>query len=214
VVLKDLGWGGLSFVANAVPADAGPLEIRIREEESGTMLHARGVVAWVKTRRVDGRDIHDVGIKFQEVLAPAETCSRFFDGVSNDPATASTTVRRRRMDRFGIGDSDVVLEFDSRFRKAPNPGNLAIGLVDLSRRGAQVACKEPLKRGDRVRLTINLRSFGDIFTAEAEAVWIKPPVTPDGKSWRAGLSFCVLDYEQERKLQTFERWFTKPAAHG
>jgi hypothetical protein len=94
------------------------------------------------------------------------------------------------MDRFGIGDSDVVLEFDARFRSAPKPGNLALGLVDLSRRGAQVACREPLKPGDRVRLTVQLRSFGDVFAAEAETVWIKPPAAPDGKSWRAGLSFC------------------------
>lgn len=213
VALKDVGWGGLRFTATEMPAGPGPLEIRIREEDSGTMLHARGAVVWVKTRREDGREVHDVGIRFQEVLAPAETCSRFFDVVWNDPTAAKTTVRRRRMDRFGIGDGDVVLEFDDRFRKAPRPGNLALGLVDLSRRGAQVACREPLKPGDRVRLTVHLRSFGEVFTAEAEAVWIRPPASPGSTSWRAGLSFCGLDYDKGRQLQTFERWFARPAGN-
>src|SRR5690349_24811592 len=39
VALHDVGWGGLRFTAAEHPADAGPLEIRIREEASGTMLH-------------------------------------------------------------------------------------------------------------------------------------------------------------------------------
>jgi len=210
VALKDVGWGGLRFTAAELPVVAGPLEIRIREEDSGTMLHARGVIAWVKTRNEDGRDVHDVGIRFQEVLAPAETCSRFFDVESGDPAAANSTVRRRRMNRFGIGDGDVVLEYDDRFRSTPRPGNLALGLVDLSRRGAQVACRESLKPGDRVRLTVRLRSFGDVFTAAAETVWIRPPASPGGTSWRAGLSFLELDDAQERTLQTFERWFSRP----
>ncbi|HZL71854.1 MAG TPA: PilZ domain-containing protein [Planctomycetota bacterium] len=214
VALKDVGWGGLRFTATERPADSGPLEIRIREEGSGTLLHARGVVVWVKTRSEEGREIHDVGIRFQEVLAPAETCSRFFDVVSSDPTAGNTTVRRRRMDRFGIGDGDVVLEFDNRFRSDPRPGNLALGLVDLSRRGAQVACREPLKPGDRVRLTVRLRSFGDVFTADAEAVWIRPPASPGGTSWRAGLSFCGLDYAKGRQLQTFERFFSSSAGTG
>lgn len=214
VGLQDVGWGGLRFTAVEPPADAGPLEIRIREEASGTLLHARGVVVWMKPRREDGRVVHDVGVRFQEVLAPPETCSRFFDVASNDLAAGSTTVRKRRMERFGISDSDVVLEFDSRFRSGPRPGNLALGLVDLSRTGAQVACREPLKPGDRVRLTVNLRSFGDVFSAEAQAVWIKPPATPGSASWRAGLSFCTLDKAQERRLQTFERWFAQPGGTG
>ena len=211
VAMKDVGWGGLRFTAVEPPADPGPLEIRIKEEATGTMLHARGVVVWVKPRREDGRVVHDVGVRFQEVLAPAETCSRFFDAASSDPTVGATTLRRRRMDRFGIAEGDVVLEYDSRFRPAPLPGNLALGLIDLSRTGAQVACREALKPGDRVRLTVQLRSFGDVFAAEAKAVWVRPPAAPGSTSWHAGLSFCGLNQAQERRLQTFERWFSKPA---
>lgn len=210
VALRDVGRGGLGFTADELPPDAHPLEIRIREESTGTLLHARGVVVWVKTRREGDRDIHDVGVRFQEVLAPAETCSRFLDGLSNDPAAASTTLRRRRMDRFGIGDGDVLLEFDPRFRSAPARGNLAFGLVDLSRSGAQVVCGVPLKPGDRVRLTVHLRSFGDDFMADASTVWVRPRTSASGDSWHAGLTFCELDREQERRLQTFERWYTRP----
>jgi hypothetical protein len=201
----------LGFTTAELPTDAIPLEIRIRENSTGTLLHARGVVIWVQNRHEDGREVYDVGVKFKEVLAPPETCSRFLDAMSLDAASASTTIRRRRMDRFGIGDEDVVLELDARFRSAPNPGNLALGLVDLSRTGAQVACREPLMPGDRVRLTVHLRSFGEDFTAEATAVWVRQRNSVGGASWRAGLSFCRLAPAQERLLLTFERWFARPA---
>jgi hypothetical protein len=210
LALRDVGRGGLGFTTSELPTDAIPLEIRIRENATGTLLHARGVVIWVKSRREDGREIYDVGVQFREVLAPAETCSRFLDAMSHETAAASTTVRRRRMDRFGISDGDVVLELDARFRSAPNPGNLALGLVDLSRSGAQVNCREPLKPGERVRLTVHLHSFGDDFTAEATAVWVRQRMSTGGASWRAGLSFCRLAPAQERLLLTFERWFSGP----
>jgi c-di-GMP-binding flagellar brake protein YcgR len=208
LALKDLGRGGLAFTAAELPPDAHPVEIRIREDATGTMLHARGVVAWVRPRREREHEVYDVGVRFQEILAPAETCARFLDGVA--PAAAgATTIRKRRMDRFGITDGDVVVEFDPRFRQVGTKQNLAKGLIDLSRGGAQVACRELLKPGDRVQLTIHLRSFGDVFKAEARTMWVRQG---SDTSWRAGLSFCALDHAQERRLQTFERWFSQPEA--
>lgn len=203
----DVGRGGVRFTSTEPLEDPGPVDVQIREEATGQVLHARGEVAWIKTHREGDRDLHVVGVKFQEILAPAETCARILDGTSQAPAAPA---KRRSMDRFSLSDCDVTLERDHRFRTHEPPGNLAVRILDISRSGAQVLCSQRLQRGDRVRLTLNLRSFQDIFTAEAEAVWVRTPGLDSMGQWKVGVSFGALSHEQERKLKAFEAWFARP----
>jgi len=212
VELRDVGWGGVQFVSSEPVQAAGPLNLQIREEISGEVLHARGEVAWVRTQRVDDREVHVVGVKFDEILTAPSKCARFFgeDAKPQPPLrdlpAAKPPPRQRAGDRFPISDCEVVLERDHRFRQLEKPGNLASGLLDLSRSGAQVVCTQALSRGDRVRLTVILRKFQDIFTAEAETVWVRN-LRPDDGPWKVGLSFGTLDHSQERKVQSMEKWF-------
>jgi len=218
VELQDVGWGGVRFVSSEPVQAAGPLNLQIREETSGEVLHARGEVAWVRTQRVEDREVHVVGVKFDEILADPAKCGRFFgDRVEPGPRprelpAARPPSKRRAGNRFPISDCEVVLERDHRFRQLEKPGNLASGLLDLSRSGAQVVCTQALSRGDRVRLTVILKKFQDIFTAEAETVWVRNLRPADGRSWKVGLAFGTLDHSQERKIQSVEKWFGRASS--
>lgn len=211
VELQDVGWGGVRFVASEPLQAASPLNLQIREEASGEVLHARGEVAWVRTQREGEREFHVVGVKFAEILTDPAKCGRFFGDIPAPKATAPESPKpapqRRGGNRFSLSDCEVVLERDHRFRAQEKPGNLASQLLDLSRSGAQVVSTEPLRRGERVRLTVILKKYQDIFTAEAEAVWTRDLRPAADRSWRVGLAFGSLDHAQERKLQSLERWF-------
>ncbi len=217
VELQDVSWGGIRFVASEPVQASGPLNLQIREEATGDVLHARGEVAWVRTQKVADREVHLVGVKFDQILTDRAKCGKFFGEVAKpeppaaDPPAAKPPPKRRAGDRFPITDCDVVLERDHRFRQGEKPGNLAAGLLDLSRSGAQVVCTEALGRGDRVRLTVILKKFQDTFTTEAETVWVRRYRFDDGRSWKVGLSFGTLANSQERKVESLERWFSRPA---
>jgi PilZ domain-containing protein len=213
VELQDVGWGGVRFVANEPVQPSGTLALMIREETSGEVLHARGEVAWVRTQKMEDREVHVVGVKFDQILAPPSKCARFFgedakpEPQARDVPSAKPPRKRRAGGRFPVSDCEVVLERDHRFRAPKTPGNLASGLLDLSRSGAQVVCSQPLSRGDRVRLTVILKKFQDIFTAEAETVWVRTFRPIENRSWKVGLAFSTLDHSQERKIESLEKWF-------
>ncbi len=204
--ISDVGPGGVRFVASEPLKAPCHLNLQIRDEASGEMLEATGEVAWVATRRLDGREMYLVGVKFDKILTPPAKCARFFERkAASRPAPPAP--KPRAANRFSVSDCDVVLERDHRFRAQESPGNLAHRLLDLSRTGAQVVCTNPLKRGDRVRLTVNLRNFHDIISVEAETVWVRSPRPAEGSGWKVGLAFGTLDHAQQRKLQTLESWF-------
>ena len=211
VELQDVGWGGVRFVASEPLQAASPLNLQIREETSGEVLHARGEVAWVRTQREGEREFHVVGVKFAEILTDPTKCGRFLGELPKpqvpEAPPAKPAPQRRGGNRFPISDCEVVLERDHRFRAQEKPGNLASRLLDLSRSGAQVVITEPLRRGDRVRLTVILKKYQDVFTAEAETVWSRNHQAAEDRTWKVGLAFGSLDHSQERKLQSLERWF-------
>jgi hypothetical protein len=202
--LQDVGSGGVRFVASEPLPVPCPLELQIRKEDSGEVLHARGEIAWVKSRNLNGREVHVVGVKFDEVQTPPEACARFFESRAVTPLDAPP--RRRVAGRFRITDCEVTLVRNERSRAPENPANLASKLLDLSRTGAQVACTESLTRGERVRLTLRLEKLNDTFTAEAEAAWVRHAGLSGG-GCKAGLAFGSLDHAQQRKLQSLESWF-------
>lgn len=201
VELQDVGSGGVRFVASEPLPVPCPLELQIRKEDSGEVLQARGEIAWVKTRSLDGRPVHVVGVKFDEIQTPPETCARFFESPPLD-----SPPRRRAAGRFPIADCEVTLVRDERSRAPVNPRNLASRLLDLSRTGAQVVCTGSVKPGERVRLTVRLEKLHDTFTAEAEAAWVRHAGLTGG-GCKVGLAFGSLDHAQQRKLESLESWF-------
>jgi hypothetical protein len=58
-----------------------------------------------------------------------------------------------------------------------------------------------------MRLTLILKTLQEIFTAEAEAVWVRYPAPGDDGGWHVGLAFGALNHAQQRQMQGLERWF-------
>jgi len=211
--LRDVGSGGVRFVASELLQVPCLVHLQVRDETSGSVLQARGAITWAETRRENGKDRVLAGAKFEEILTPSVESSWYFEGrVAPQrkpwevPSTAKST-KPRSADRFTIPECGVTLERDHRFRESGRAGNLATRLLDLSRSGAQVVCGDPVSRGERMRLTVDFKTFNDIFTAEAETVWVRYPATPDSREWRVGLSFGELSHAQLRQLLTIESWF-------
>lgn len=217
VELRDVGWGGVRFVASELVPVPCLVNLQIRREASGETLLARGEITWLATRAVKGRDCHLVGARFDEILTPPAQAAWYFEGVVAprpkpwEQPSAKRSHRPRAASRFSTPGCDVVLVRDHRFREAAKPGNLATRLLDLSRSGAQVACADPVGPGERMRLTVDFRNFNDIFTAEAETVWVRYPSGADSRHWRVGLAFGELSHAQQRQLLTLENWFQGPS---
>lgn len=206
VEIRDIGPGGVGFVSSEPLPVPCHLNLHLRQDDTGVGLHARGEIAWSRTLKIGGREQYVVGVRFDEILSPPESQAILF--TDRDGGPEQTAQQKRLGHRFAPSDCEVTLERDHRFREGKQtPGNLAIRLLDVSRAGAQVAVTEPLKKGDRVRITLNLMNFQDIFTAEAEAVWARPGRPMGGSAWSVGLSFGSLSMAQERKLQALETWF-------
>ena len=213
IELRDVGSGGVRFVASEPLQVPCLVNLQIRDDSTGSSLQARGATAWVETRRENGKDQVVVGAKFEEVLTPPSQSAWFFNervALHHKPP-ASLPARRtplpRAAARFSIPECDVTLERDHRFRESGRAGNLATRLLDLSRSGAQVICTESLTRGERMRLTVDLKTLRDIFTVEAETVWVRPSTTSDGREWRVGVVFGELSHAQLRQVTTIEAWF-------
>ena len=209
--LRDVGWGGVLFVASQPLQAPCPLSLQLREESTGEVLTAKGEVAWSQTRLADGRVIHLVGARFDEIFTPPAKCSRFFE----EPASGkrarnaeASSQRPRDADRFPVDECEVTLYRDKRPGLFRRPENLALELLDLSRTGAQVTSKAALKVGEKVRLTVHLKKFKDTFEVEAETAWSRFPVPHEGLAWRAGLEFGALDGPRKRLLESMESWFT------
>jgi hypothetical protein len=207
VELRDVAPGGLRFVASEPLQVPCPVHLQVREERSGSSLQARGETTWTETRRENGKDVILVGARFTEVLTPPAQSAWYFEGRFAPPPAAKRAPKPRAAKRFSIPDCGVTLERDHRFRKSERAGNLASRLLDLSRSGAQVVCVDPVSRGERMRLTVDFRTFNDIFTAEAETVWSRSSAAAGNRDWRVGLSFGELSHAQRRQLQTLESWF-------
>jgi hypothetical protein len=212
VELKDVAWGGVRFIASEALDVSTLVNLNLRKEDSGQTLQARGVVAWVETSRVNGQDVRLAGAKFEEIVTPPAKAAWYFEDLVAPqpkpwaPSPVKAVAKPRTADRFAIAGSDVVLERDHRFRTYEKAGNLASRLLDLSRSGAQVLCTDPVKRGERMRLTVDFKDFKDIFSAEAETVWVRYPGAGE-TGWRVGLSFCSLNHSQQRQLLSLESWF-------
>lgn len=211
--LRDVAPGGVRFVASEPLQVQSLVNLQIRDQRSGSSLQARGATAWAETRRENGMDLIHVGARFDEVLTPSAQSVWYFEGRVAPRAkpwekpAATRAAKPRTANRFSIPDCGVTLERDHRFRESGKPGNLATRLLDLSRSGAQVACMDPVSRGERMRLTVDVRTFNDIFTAEAETVWVRTPSGADRRDWRVGLSFGELSHAQLRQLLLLENWF-------
>ena len=213
IELKDVGWGGVRFVsAEPLPVPCS-VDLQIRDEATGATVNTRGETKWSQTRRENGRDLHVAGAKFEMVLTPPAEAAWYFEGrVALQPKPWATRSAKpasepRAAFRFPIPGCDVVLERDFRFRGSSKAGNLAVRLLDLSRSGAKVVCKDPVVRGEIMRLTVDIRTFQDIFTSEAETVWVRHPSVAGAREWRVGILFRELSLAQQRQIGTIERWF-------
>jgi hypothetical protein len=72
--LRDVAEGGLRFVATELLEVPCSLTFRSGMTRQRATLVAQGVTAWTETRQVNGKDVHLVGAKFEEILGPqAET---------------------------------------------------------------------------------------------------------------------------------------------
>jgi hypothetical protein len=187
-----------------------PLHLRIQDDSTGESLRATGQAAWAETRRINGREVHVVGVRFDEVLAPPGCCTRFFKDESPKPppAPVSGVALRRSTNRFPVAACSVRVHRKRRFALLGNRVNLATKLHDLSRAGAHVVCTEAVKPGERVRLVVHLEKFHDTFEADAVAVWVRFPAPHEGLGWRIGLAFDELDPARARLLASMESWFT------
>src|SRR5262245_51947585 len=154
VELKDVGWGGVRFVAAEPMQVPCSVDLQIRDDASGASLQTRGVTRWTQTRKENGRDLHLAGARFDMILTPPADAAWYFEGRVGPQVkpwqvpAAKPPPKPRLTARFTIPGCDVVLERDFRFRGSAKPGNLASRLLDFSRSGAQVLCKDPVVRGE------------------------------------------------------------------
>jgi len=212
--LRDLGWGGIQFVATDPLRPPCALSVQIKDPSTGGIFHARGNVTWCDTRRVVGREIHVVGVKFDEIYTPMATCTWFFQG-PEPPAPAASPVigaglpnPRRRRERFPVDDYFVSVSRETPYGSSAKPVNLAFRLVDLSLTGAQVVCTDLLDPGSKVRFILHLNRFSDMLQTTAEVVWSRRTASRGGRAWSVGLQFKFLDRNAQKLLEYMMNWFT------
>ena len=205
---RDAGAGGIRFVSSEPLPIPCPLRFQIRQEATGRVLAAEGVSTWIETRGDQGRDMHVIGARFDRIATPPAESNWFLEEFGGTAPTASAPEepRRRGTPRFEMSGCDVTLERDHRFRGSARAGNLASRMLDLSRSGVQVLCKDPLSRGEVVRITVDVRTLQEIFSAEAEVTWVRHPGIAQESNWRVGLAYRMLGNDQQRQLLRLEHW--------
>jgi Tfp pilus assembly protein PilZ len=212
--LRDLGWGGLQFIAREPLRPPCGLSVQIKDPSTGDMFHARGTVTWCDTRRVVGGEIHVVGIKFDEIYTPVSRCAWFFQGPeppAPNPGEALAKAGanpRRRQERFPVDDYFVSVCREGPFGSRGKPVNLAFRLVDLSRTGAQVVCTEQVDPGAKVRFILHLNRFSDMLQTDAEVVWIRRAASRGGRAWSLGIQFKLIDRAAQKLLEYMMNWFS------
>ncbi len=84
------------------------------------------------------------------------------------------------------------------------------GLLNLSEGGALVVVLEPVPRGKKVRVRIDMEKYQDVFEAEGVVRWCSRSRRQD-KEFHLGVEFTAMPAAQARKLNKMREWFTSPA---
>lgn len=101
--------------------------------------------------------------------------------------------------RFRVNDAPAVVYPEKFLNKLGLArGNRAREAVNLSEGGVLVSLKKPIEEGTRVRLRVEVESFGDVIECAGEVKWCRP-AAQEG-TYYAGLKFLDLDPAAVRRI--------------
>ncbi|HYE97756.1 MAG TPA: PilZ domain-containing protein [Planctomycetota bacterium] len=87
--------------------------------------------------------------------------------------------------------------------------NKARAVLNLSEGGALVVVHEPVPRGSKVRVRVEMERYQDVFVADGVVRWCAKHPRKDGFH-QLGVQFTNLSDAQARKLTKMREWFTSP----
>jgi c-di-GMP-binding flagellar brake protein YcgR len=216
----DISAGGVRLrVAEAVERGTS-VTIEIKDLASGEVLHARGDVRWTESKELEGKAAYFIGVQFAEIFTPIAKRDRFFYGggalaakpaaatVKPLPAPEPAAPEPRRAERFQVDDYVVTAFRAGLLSTVGLRKNLATEVVDLSKSGAQIVCREKLAAGSKIQFALHLNKFGDTFESEAEVVWVKEGESPEGTVYFTGIAFGAMTPAKQRQVDYMMSWFT------
>lgn len=230
--LLDISAGGARLRVSEAVVKGTPVSLELKELSTNDIFHARGEVRWVEMRVVDGKPQHFIGVQFVEVFTPLAKREKFFYGkttlearpereagtsVTGTNVIPSTKILAtpqlaqpgdRKAERFQVDDYVVTAFRAGLLSSVGLRKNLATEVVDLSRTGAQIACRELIPIGSRITFTLHLNKFADTFETEAEVVWVKEGPSPTGTVYFTGITFGEMGKEKRRLVDYMMSWFT------
>ena len=127
------------------------------------------------------------------------------------PPSADMIANQRKYPRFEIDGSGATLilkGFLSLFGLGRSRATR--GLMNLSEGGALVVADEPVARGKKVRICIDMEKYQDVFEADGIVRWCTRGRRND-KEFHLGIQFTKMPPAQARKLSKMREWFTSPA---
>ncbi len=129
------------------------------------------------------------------------------------PAAPSAPIvaNLRKTPRFEIDDSGATLMLKG-FLSLIGLGRARAtrGLMNLSEGGALVVAAEPVARGKKVRIRVDMEKYQDVFEAEGVVRWCSRSRRND-REFHLGIQFTSMPPAQARKLNKMREWFTSPA---
>ena len=87
--------------------------------------------------------------------------------------------------------------------------NKARAILNLSEGGALVVVHEPIRKGAKVRVRVEMERYQDVFTADGVVRWCAKHAKHDDLH-QLGVQFTKLTEAQSRKLTKMREWFTSP----
>lgn len=116
----------------------------------------------------------------------------------------------RRHLRFEVDSTGASLTVNGLLSKIGIRGaNKARAILNLSEGGALVVVHESLPRGAKVRVSVEMERYQDVFTADGVVRWCTKHPRQEGFH-QLGVQFTNLSDAQARKLAKMREWFTSP----
>ena len=118
--------------------------------------------------------------------------------------------------RFRVNDAPAVVYPEKFLNKLGLArGNRASGAVNLSEGGVLVSLLKPIEEGTRVRLRVEVESFGDVIECAGEIRWCRP-AAKDGMFY-AGIRFLDLGAAAVKRITQLRGVLNSPeyrSKHG
>ena len=121
---------------------------------------------------------------------------------------------RRQHPRFPIRDAEAVLTPEGALIfLGTDPGNKALGAVDLSEGGTRLRTRRPVPLGAAVRVTLEFEEPRGKVDARGEVRWSRKG-PGSGRGSQAGVMFVGLPPDQARTIRRLKKKVPRPRRKG